>query len=220
MMDGAASVAGDGYRVTGTATAKLSVDQVARSLAQAPEVTARVFVRLEDHHVRLRSDGGLGSSARTTPRAATSTDTLSTSNVGSLLTSLWNTAAHDHRSDSSSYPSTRNGRWFEAETVYVSAGPWDVAILRLRLPAMMQLYPVIAQPELGANTAAECVYRPMSSSSDASDSARLLRSPTIGQRIFVIGHALFGPTDGLRPTVTGDFRCVCSALVSCDATIH
>lgn len=67
-----------------------------------------------------------------------------------------------------------SGTWHKAEVVYVCQGPWDIALLKVSLPASVHLFPMH-----------DC-----------------RRVPRRGESVFVIGHALFGPPVGLRPTVT------------------
>jgi S1-C subfamily serine protease len=75
--------------------------------------------------------------------------------------------------------STRSSRhWFQADVVYMSTGPWDIALLHVR-DVPFPLHPI----RTGWSTPA----------------SPLLRQ---GSRVIAVGHALFGPPANMRPSVT------------------
>lgn len=109
------------------------------------------------------------------------------------------------------YGSTDDGSpvdmgWTPATLVYVSQGPWDVAIIKVDLPAGYRLCPIEFHPAARASLAAsDGRIQPTPS------------MPRVGSGAVAIGHALFAPACGLRPTVTAG---VLSKVVSLPMTAH
>jgi hypothetical protein len=81
-------------------------------------------------------------------------------------------------------PSTIEAEWMTAHLVYVSQGPWDVAIMKIN--STHPLHAVAIHPS----------YR------HATTQGQRECLPAVGSRALAVGHALFAPGSALAPTVT------------------
>jgi hypothetical protein len=75
--------------------------------------------------------------------------------------------------------------WMDAKLIYVSQGPWDVALLKVS--CAQPLVPISFHPSFRHST-------PASSTSHC--------LPAVGSHALAIGHALFAPASALLTTVT------------------